>query len=80
MNTKAFEQFDVINEVDLSAVEGGYSAGACLTDIGLGMVGGGAAGVAGGVAGIALGVALGQIGGNVRCITSYVGGKQNGRL
>lgn len=75
MLSLAFEQFDVMNEVDLSAVEGGYSAGACLTDIGLGMVGGGAAGVAGGVAGIALGVALGQIGGNVRCITSYVGGK-----
>ncbi|HEM2752776.1 Blp family class II bacteriocin [Streptococcus sp. P25B114] len=75
MNTKTMERFEMLDSELLMNIDGGYNAGACLTDIGLGMVGGVAAGWAGGPYTIALGVALGQIGGSVKCITSYLGGK-----
>ncbi|MCO4466727.1 Bacteriocin-like peptide J BlpJ [Streptococcus infantarius subsp. infantarius] len=84
MNTKAFEQFDVINEVDLSAVEGGYSAIDCrnamLTGIASGIIAGGTgAGLAtlgvGGLAGAFVGAHIGAIGGGLTCVGGMIGNK-----
>ena len=36
MNTKTMEQFEVMDVEMLASVEGGYSAGKCLADIGWG--------------------------------------------
>ena len=52
MNTKTMEQFEVMDVEMLASVEGGYSAGKCLADIGWGMVEGVVTGaIAGGLMG-----------------------------
>ncbi|MGQ7388994.1 bacteriocin class II family protein [Streptococcus suis] len=76
MNTKTMEQFEVMDVEMLASVEGGYSAGKCLADIGWGMVEGVVTGaIAGGLMGAGIGFGLGQIGGSIYCIGNVLGGK-----
>ncbi|HEM3178535.1 TPA: Blp family class II bacteriocin [Streptococcus suis] len=76
MNTKSMEQFVTLNPTELASVEGGYSAGKCLADIGWGMAEGAIGGaLAGGPIGAGIGIGLGQIGGSIYCIGNILGGK-----
>lgn len=76
MNTKSMEQFVTLNPTELASVEGGYSAGKSLADIGWGMAEGAIGGaLAGGHIGAGIGIGLGQIGGSIYCIGNILGGK-----
>ena len=77
MNTKTFEQFDVMTDEALSKVEGGYSKTDCLNAMITGIAGGIVAGGTGaglvtlGVAGLPgafVGAHIGAIGGGATCV------------
>ncbi|WP_159550348.1 Blp family class II bacteriocin [Streptococcus halichoeri] len=73
MNTKAFEQFDVMNEVELSTVGGGNKCvnaifGGALTGAGSGFVGGMATLGVTSIPGAFVGAHIGAIAGGLYCV------------